>query len=265
MNDKTFQQEKIFKTNPLVNVNNPIKNSSFLNLLENKKIIYLGLFFFFAISTIFCILFYPYNKNKEGNLFENTIFLESGVSDDHNTNISADTDNDGLTDYEEKMYNTDINSADTDGDRYSDFVEVRSGYNPNGEGKLDKSKFAPDISFCDQEKTDESKALCLKSVAVAQKDENICKKINKDIKIEFFYLINWCYESVAKAKNDYNICFSINNQTNKDLCIYDIAKTLPTQEKCNSINDLQLKNRCVNLLNIAKEGSSACDKEINSE
>ena len=49
-----------------------------------------------------------------------------------------DTDNDGLTDYEEKeIYFIDPNNPDTDNDGYSDGEEVRSGYNPKGDGKLE--------------------------------------------------------------------------------------------------------------------------------
>ena len=56
------------------------------------------------------------------------------------TNINViDTDNDGLSDYEEvKIYHTNPLSADTDGDGYLDGAEVKNGYNPNGPGKLVK-------------------------------------------------------------------------------------------------------------------------------
>lgn len=48
-----------------------------------------------------------------------------------------DTDNDGLTDYEEvKIYHTDPLDPDTDGDGYLDGQEVKSGHNPNGSGLL---------------------------------------------------------------------------------------------------------------------------------
>lgn len=73
----------------------------------------------------------------------------------------VDTDLDGLTNEEEKKIGTDINKvdtdrdglmdssevndyrtnplkADTDGDSYEDGVELRSGYNPIGPGKLIK-------------------------------------------------------------------------------------------------------------------------------
>jgi hypothetical protein len=53
-----------------------------------------------------------------------------------NPNV-VDTDNDGLSDYEEvKIYHTNPLVADTDGDGYLDGAEVKSGYNPTGPGKL---------------------------------------------------------------------------------------------------------------------------------
>jgi hypothetical protein len=48
-----------------------------------------------------------------------------------------DTDNDGLSDYEEiYVYGTDPENADTDGDGYLDGAEVLQGYNPRGRGTL---------------------------------------------------------------------------------------------------------------------------------
>ena len=54
------------------------------------------------------------------------------------TNINLiDSDNDGLTDYEEvNVYKTNPLNPDSDGDKYLDGQEVRSGYNPNGPGQL---------------------------------------------------------------------------------------------------------------------------------
>jgi len=45
-------------------------------------------------------------------------------------NIFLDSDQDGLSDAEEKIYGTDPQNADTDGDGYSDGVEVKTGYDP---------------------------------------------------------------------------------------------------------------------------------------
>jgi hypothetical protein len=51
--------------------------------------------------------------------------------------LAVDTDSDGLSDYEEvKIYLTNPLLSDTDGDSYLDGAEVKSGYNPNGDGKM---------------------------------------------------------------------------------------------------------------------------------
>ncbi|MCK4745065.1 hypothetical protein KAS41_03310 [Candidatus Parcubacteria bacterium] len=52
-------------------------------------------------------------------------------------NPTLDSDNDGLTEEEERIYKTNPFNPDTDNDGYSDGDEVKAGYNPNGEGKLD--------------------------------------------------------------------------------------------------------------------------------
>ncbi len=77
------------------------------------------------------------------SIIEATIDSDSdGLTDSEEkiagTNLNViDTDNDGLSDYEEvKIYHTNPLKADTDGDSYPDGVEVKSGYNPNGPGKL---------------------------------------------------------------------------------------------------------------------------------
>ena len=50
---------------------------------------------------------------------------------------SADTDGDGLTDWQEvSIFLTDPLKADTDGDTFTDGYEVRHGFNPKGSGKL---------------------------------------------------------------------------------------------------------------------------------
>ena len=45
-------------------------------------------------------------------------------------NIFLDSDQDGLTDAEEKLYGTDPHNPDTDGDGYTDGAEIKAGYNP---------------------------------------------------------------------------------------------------------------------------------------
>lgn len=45
-------------------------------------------------------------------------------------NVFLDSDQDGLTDSEEKAYGTDERNPDTDGDGYTDGAEVKAGYDP---------------------------------------------------------------------------------------------------------------------------------------
>jgi len=59
-------------------------------------------------------------------------------------NIFLDSDQDGLSDEEEKVYGTDPQKADTDGDGYSDGAEIRSGYDPI---KASNDKLAPSTAL----------------------------------------------------------------------------------------------------------------------
>lgn len=65
-----------------------------------------------------------------GLLFSCTFAVVQGQSDTSTKNIFVDVDQDNLSFEEEKLYGTDSNKADTDGDGYSDGVEIESGYNP---------------------------------------------------------------------------------------------------------------------------------------
>ncbi len=58
------------------------------------------------------------------------LFTYAQNNSSSNKNIFLDSDQDGLSDSEEKTYGTDPNNADTDGDGYSDGVEIKSGYDP---------------------------------------------------------------------------------------------------------------------------------------
>jgi hypothetical protein len=56
---------------------------------------------------------------------------------------TKDTDNDGLKDWEEKLYKTDPLNPDTDNDGYLDGEEINSGHNPLVKGPNDKQVFYP--------------------------------------------------------------------------------------------------------------------------
>jgi hypothetical protein len=54
----------------------------------------------------------------------------------------GDIDGDGLTDDFEAAIGTKVDSADSDGDSFSDKLEIDSGYNPLGKGKAAYSAYA---------------------------------------------------------------------------------------------------------------------------
>jgi hypothetical protein len=65
-----------------------------------------------------------------GLLILSSAFFVFADSDSSTKNIFQDSDQDGLSNDEEKLYGTDPMKSDTDGDGYSDGVEVESGYDP---------------------------------------------------------------------------------------------------------------------------------------
>lgn len=80
-------------------------------------------------------------------LFEGSqnIFGEGGDTEDNIDNSFTDTDGDGLFDYMEETYGTNIHNQDTDGDGYKDSEEITNGFDPNGPGKIeDKSRYPSD-------------------------------------------------------------------------------------------------------------------------
>lgn len=71
----------------------------------------------------------PFLMTYEGPVFETTAQKQAKEIEAQKT---ADTDGDGLTDYNELyVYKTSAYLADTDGDGYSDQTEITGGTNPN--------------------------------------------------------------------------------------------------------------------------------------
>lgn len=62
--------------------------------------------------------------------FNYLTYAEENVATTNACDKTIDSDCDGLTNSEEKLYGTDLTNADTDGDSYSDMVEIESGYDP---------------------------------------------------------------------------------------------------------------------------------------
>ncbi len=99
----------------------------------NKKIILLIIIILVIISVI-SVYFLFLNK---GDSIKLPVENDAAVLEDKKEveiDKELDNDQDGLPDYIEKILGTDVNNSDTDGDSYSDFDEIKNGYNPlNGE------------------------------------------------------------------------------------------------------------------------------------
>ncbi|MCK4592721.1 hypothetical protein KAT63_04795 [Candidatus Parcubacteria bacterium] len=100
----------------------------------NKKIILLIIIMLIIVSGAVYFLFLNKEDNDKLPVEENAEVLEDKKEVEIDKEL--DTDQDGLPDYLEKIIGTDINNSDTDGDSYSDFEEIKNGYNP-----LDDKKF----------------------------------------------------------------------------------------------------------------------------
>lgn len=84
-------------------------------------------------------------------------------------NVFLDSDQDGLSDSEEKTYGTNPLKADTDGDGYSDGVEVKGGYDP--------LKPAPGDKIISEEKTSTNSPENISATS----DENLTAKISQKV------------------------------------------------------------------------------------
>jgi hypothetical protein len=71
-------------------------------------------------------------------VFSFAIFSFADTQSTEHKNIFQDADQDGLSTDEEKLYGTNPDKADTDGDGYSDGTEVKSGYDPLKKAPGDK-------------------------------------------------------------------------------------------------------------------------------
>lgn len=120
--------------------------------------------FVLAILVVLSFAFYSRAQNESNSL--NNIFLDS--------------DQDGLTDSEEKLYGTNSQNSDTDGDSYSDGAEVRSGYNPLKPAPGDKVVLGSNSSDAQVVGTEISDNQINLTEQVAQKISEITKNADED-------------------------------------------------------------------------------------
>ncbi|MEI6650593.1 MAG: hypothetical protein WCL23_04150 [Candidatus Moraniibacteriota bacterium] len=89
-----------------------------------------------------------------GLLLGSGIFFARASDTITGSNIVDDPDQDGLTTAEEKLYGTDPMNPDTDGDGYTDGVEIKSGYDPLKKAPGDKIIPDTEKAATDQKSTE---------------------------------------------------------------------------------------------------------------
>lgn len=113
-----------------------------LAYLLNKKIIFILLFILIVFTGWF---FVSAEKNKQKEYIANKEGDTLSVVADKTSQYDADTDGDGLKDWEEALWKTDINKADTDSDGTNDKEEIASGRDPLKAGPNDKVSDKEDL------------------------------------------------------------------------------------------------------------------------
>ena len=101
---------------------------------NNKKIVLLAAIIIIILSAI--ASYFLFFSDKEN---ENVPVSEDKKVEEINKEL--DSDQDGLPDYIEKVLGTDLNNSDTDGDSYSDFEEIKNGYNPLNDKKYTEEEW----------------------------------------------------------------------------------------------------------------------------
>ncbi len=104
--------------------------------LPSKNIIPIVIACVIALTAIIIVVVYPAKSKKPANPLATLGVVKGDLTE--NTQREADSDNDGLKDWEEILWKTDAHKTDTDGDGTSDGKEVEEGRNPALKGPKDK-------------------------------------------------------------------------------------------------------------------------------
>jgi len=237
-NENNSQTEVINNNGQIFN--NPEKK-------DNKKAVLLAVIVVAVVLGIVASYFLFFSDKKN----DNTPVLENEKVEEIKINKELDSDQDGLPDYIEKVLRTDLNNPDTDGDGYSDFEEVKNGYDPLGDKKWteeeweavkekirgeDEKIYQSIFNYSSLEKKmNEALIVCQKianskskdyCIALIKGDFSICED-----KLEEGLSKDTCYYSMANITKDISLCEKISY---KDFCL---AVLTGDYEKCKMTNN----------------------------
>ena len=119
-----------------------------MNYLPSKKLIKV-----FSIILLVSAGWILFSKIKNRDSSKPEIDTTYVAQIEKKENIPVDTDGDGLADWQESLWKTDINNSDSDNDGYSDGEEVSYGYGPSdyysnlSTGKKEEKVVLQDLDF----------------------------------------------------------------------------------------------------------------------
>ncbi len=232
------------------------KSSKKIVLLVGAIVVILG-----VVASYF--LFFSDKKD------ENVPVLEDEKSEEVEIDKELDSDQDGLPNYIEKVLGTDVNNSDTDGDGYSDFEEIKNGYNPLSDEKYteeeweevkeeirneDEEFYGSIFNFYNLNKIDEALSACQKNKnddgriyceAMINGESSICENRPDVTSREI------CYHSMAVTTKNVSLCEKAGS---KNACL--AALTLD-YEKCKMVD---LKDNCYMNIAILTKDFSGCER-----
>ena len=246
---------------------------------DNKKAVLLVVIVVVVVLGIVASYFLFFSDKKD----DNTPVLEKEKIREIKIDKKLDSDQDGLPDYIEKVLGTDLNNSDTDGDGYSDFEEIKNGYDPLGDKKWTEEEWeavkeeirgesgelyddifeekkiislSQLIETCEGIKDESFKPRCIKMVCdlAKRKEEKIRKclsddSINKDSCL--MMIMPLTVEVCDNLSNDSykNTCYSMVIGQTKDISMCEVDS-----------NDIPEKITCYKNLALAKDDPEICQK-----
>ena len=250
----------------------------------NKKVILLVLVIL-AIIGAGAVYFLFLNKEDDGKLpiEENTEVLED--KKEAKIDKELDTDQDGLPDYMEKILGTDVNSADTDGDTYSDFDEIKNGYDPLGDKKFTEEEwenlkekirsenelyndmfvveekktinFSQFIEICEDIENESLRSSCINPACdlLVSKEEKIKNCLSNDVNV----YRNMCFMMIKPLTVE--VCDKLSDNLYKDDCYSEVVGQTKDILICEKISDdIGSKVNCYKNLALSENDPEICQK-----
>jgi len=290
--------KSVLPKNIFSNIMASVKNKMNVNEIESSgKFVNVKEYLPIAVFIILLIILYPILTNfvkknsRENNNNRNEATLLK-QTDEIKENV--DSDNDGLDDRIEFVLGTDRYFADTDQDGFSDYDELKNGYNPliiSPDDKLDENTYDlvkkilfsdkiaefPDLNSLRLKLENQiSNKLCENS-SYLDNDLNTEEKIKKAVtegnpcfcsRISDREQKNACYGKLAISTNNVILCNYIlegapNAEKDKANCFHALALINLDEEYCYRIREGKNQNGCIVTLSIKTKKRNLCGRVKN--